>query len=241
MKIYAHRGYSQQAPENTLAAFQAAVEAGADGIELDVTLSADDVPVVIHDDSLERTTDAYGPVNAMTAVELGGLDAGSWFDPAFSSEYVPTLAEVLQVAADLETVNVELKGGSAAPPNLAARTAEVLRAHGDPEQVLVSSFDPRVLWRLKQADPDWPLALLFGQKGAVGAMWRVWAKGLGVRMYHPSERLAERVARVLGDASLLNVWTVNDAERMLELQDLGVHGIITDDPKAAREALSGRA
>ena len=93
--IWAHRGASASAPENTLAAFRAAEAAGAAGIELDVHLSADGVPVVIHDETVDRTTDGHGPVAALTLCRLRQLDAGRWFAPAFAGEALPTLEEIL--------------------------------------------------------------------------------------------------------------------------------------------------
>ena len=120
--VTAHRGFSGTAPENTLAAFRAAIDTGCDMIELDVHLSRDNQVVVIHDDTLERTTSGRGNVADQTYAELKRLDAGSWFDPRFSGERIPTLADVLSLARNRILVNIELKKGkkpalSAAPAN----------------------------------------------------------------------------------------------------------------------------
>lgn len=237
MKIIAHRGYSAAAPENTLASFDAAMGAGADGIELDVTLSADGTPVVIHDDTLDRTTTGSGRVNGTSLEVLRSYDAGAWFDERFAGERIPTLAEVLELARPLELVNLELKGGRSAPAQLVARVHALLHEQGDPDQILVSSFDPRLLWKLRRRDRRWRLALLFGQKGTVSRMWRVWARSIGIDMLHPEQQLVEEVVSITHAAHRVNTWTVNDPARAATLDALGVHGVITDDPVSTREAL----
>ena len=107
--IIAHRGYRQKYPENTLAAFQAAMAAGAQMIELDVMLSRDRRPVVVHDDTLERTTNGTGAVKDFTLEELKKLDAGSWFEPRFADQRLPELSEVLALAGGRTRVNIEIK------------------------------------------------------------------------------------------------------------------------------------
>ena len=107
--IAAHRGFSAQYPENTMASFEAAVQAGAHMIELDVTLSRDEEVVVIHDDTVDRTSDGSGPVRAFTLRELKQLDAGRWFQPRFSGEKIPALKEVLAAFKDRIWINIEIK------------------------------------------------------------------------------------------------------------------------------------
>src|SRR5690554_3028185 len=108
--IFAHRGASYHCPENTMASFMKAARLNADGIELDVQLSSDHIPVVIHDFTLHRTTSGYGNVNKKTVVELKTLDAGSWFSPTYQNETIPTLNEVLKWAKNTKLlVNIELK------------------------------------------------------------------------------------------------------------------------------------
>ena len=110
--VLAHRGYSAKAPENTMAAFELALAVGADGIELDVHMTRDGEIVVIHDDTLDRTTNGKGPVSDQTMAELRELDAGSWFSPEFAGERIPTLKLVLELIKDKDVLlNIEIKTG----------------------------------------------------------------------------------------------------------------------------------
>ena len=152
--LYAHRGASAEAPENTLAAFRRALEVGADGIELDVHLSADGVPVVIHDDTLERTTDGSGPVAAQSRAGLARLDAGAWFAPEFSGEELPTLQATLLLLAGRLRLNLEVKAARAG-----MAVFDLLR-HFPQADAVISSFDYGLLARLRRSAPELPLAVL---------------------------------------------------------------------------------
>lgn len=154
--IFAARGAKRIAPENTLPAFAAALEMGVDGIELDVHLSRDGRLVVIHDETLDATTNGHGPVSALTAAELAALDAGSHFDPAFAPVGVPTLDEVMDLVDDRCVVNIEVKtadplGGAAVEPLL-----DFLRMRQLFDQVIVSSFNPVSLIRLRSLESRAP-------------------------------------------------------------------------------------
>lgn len=222
--IWAHRGASGSAPENTLAAFRAAEEAGADGIELDVHLSREGVPVVIHDDSVDRTTDGRGAVRRLSLRELRSLDAGHWFSPAFAGERIPTLEEVLRWAGERLRLNIEVKSSRAGEAVLAEIEA-FPRA-----RVLLSSFDHELLEHLRLLAPDLPLAFLCDSR-----FWRRplrRATDCGAESFHPR---ADRVCRAMTIACRrcgLEVfpWTVNEMSRLRSLRRLGVDGIFTDDP-----------
>ena len=140
--VFGHRGASAYAPENTLAAFRLALEQGADGVELDVILSADGVPVVIHDDTLDRTTNGHGPVSRLTLGELKRLAAGypARFGAQFSAERIPTLAEVFETCGAQTVINIELKHDRSPGRQLAGRVVELIHAHGRPGRIIVSSF-----------------------------------------------------------------------------------------------------
>lgn len=235
MLVYAHRGFSAQAPENTLASFQAALDAGADGVELDVTLSADGVPVVMHDDTLERTTTGHGLVWRQPLSLLRTLDAGVWFGPGFAGERVPTLEEVLALLPTIE-VNVEIKGGRGAPSGLPAAVHRVLDQHAEPERIIVSSFDPRMLRSLRRLDRRWRIALLFGDRGLLARSWRIWARALDPEFLHPKAEILDTVLET-EDPARINVWTVNEPDAMLQMAKRAVRGIITDDPVLARTTL----
>ncbi|HEX9075950.1 MAG TPA: glycerophosphodiester phosphodiesterase family protein, partial [Anaerolineae bacterium] len=140
--IIAHRGASNWAPENTLAAFQRACALGADGIELDVTLTRDGVPVVIHDDTVDRTTNGKGAVAQMTLEEIRSLDAGSWYSAEFRGEKIPTLAGVLQAVGQCGLVDIELKGTKLKADGLEAAAIRAVESAGMHERVILSSFNP---------------------------------------------------------------------------------------------------
>src|SRR5918998_577244 len=134
-RVFGHRGAMGYAPENTFASFALAVEQGVDAIELDVHLTADDEVVVIHDHHLERTTSGRGLVREHTLAEIRALDAGSRFDARFAGERVPTLAEVLDWARDRCVLDVEIKGGPAPYPDIAAHVVDLIRRHQMAERV----------------------------------------------------------------------------------------------------------
>src|SRR5260221_4410550 len=138
--ILAHRGAGHDAPQNTVAAFQLARKMGADGIELDTSLSRDGVPVVIHDLTLDATTDGSGPVRALDLKALKELDAGSRFSPAFKGERIPTLDEAFEAVGPDLVVNVELKTGSWRSDGLAQAAAATLRRQHAAKRVISSSF-----------------------------------------------------------------------------------------------------
>ncbi len=207
--IWAHRGASAQAPENTLAAFGLALELGADGIELDVHLSRDEVPVVIHDETLERTTDGRGKVADRTWADLRALDAGRWFAPSFAGEPVPSLQQALDLVGMRARINVEIKSAAAGQAVL------TLLERYPRCQVLVSSFDHRVLARMRRAAPHLPLGFLLDSPGGValcGGRWRAGRKASTpvrtwspVLWYRPVSRPASR--------SFPGPWTRRDGSR----------------------------
>ncbi len=229
--VWAHRGASCAAPENTMAAFRAAEALGADGVELDVHLSRDGVPVVIHDTDVKRTTDGRGAVAAMPLSDLKRLDAGSWFDPAFRAEPIPSLGEVLEWARDRVRLNVEIK--------TAACAEAVLRLVADfPEsRVLVSSFDHKLLAQIRQHHSSLPLGfvvenLFWGRALKQAAMCR--AESLHPRRDRVTQTMIEAARRY---GLKIYPWTVNERAAALGLKGLGVDGVFTDDPAAIRQVL----
>jgi glycerophosphoryl diester phosphodiesterase len=215
-----------------LVAFRRALAVGADGIELDVQLSRDGVPVVMHDDTLERTTDGHGPVSGFSAAALGGLDAGAWFAPVFAGEPVPTLDEVLRSCAGRLRLNLEIK-----EPLAGKALLEALHAFPKAD-VVVSSFDLSLLVRLRQAHPGLPLAVLtdgnWHQAVAVAA--KIAACAL-----HPHVELVSRPLMAVCRRRQLPVfpWTVDDPSRARSLVRIGVAGIFTNDPLRMRQLFPG--
>jgi len=222
--IWAHRGASAVAPENTLAAFRAAEAAGADGIELDVHLSRDGVPMVIHDETVDRTTGGRGRVGTLSREQLRQLDAGSWFSPAFAGETIPTLEEVFAWAADRLRLNVEIK---AAEAGLAV--IKLLRGHSR-VRALVSSFDHALLEQLHRQDPALPLGFLVDSPFWRRAVRR--AADCRAESVHPRYDLLSRSLAVAcrREGLAVHCWTVDRPEDGLALRRLGAAGIFTNDP-----------
>ncbi len=215
-RIYGHRGAPAEFPENTLAGFQRAIDLGVHGIELDVHLSKDGVAVVCHDETLDRTTNAKGPISDHTAAELRKVDAGD-------GEYVPTLLEVLEMVGDSLHVDIEVKANAAG----AAVLEDVQKVEG--LRWLVSSFDWDVLRFVREQDAEadlWVLTMgatddaieTYNELNA-GAL-AIWQKAVN-----------EEVAAFLKDQSIpWWPWTVNDPDRAKQMFDWGVIGICTDNP-----------
>ncbi len=227
--IGAHRGASARAPENTLAAFRAALEDGAEMVELDVHLSADGFLPVLHDARTDRTTGLPGAVRDLTMAELHRRDAGRLKGQQWVGEGIPELGEVFELARGRLLVNVEVKGGLAVVPVLAQRVAE----HGMEEQVVVSSFDPQVV-SAASALPQFPLTgLLLEDPGAdpVVAAAEVGAMLLHVEHTYLSAELVDAVHR---SGRGVVAWTVNAPAEMRRLAALGVDAILSDDPRLLR-------
>jgi glycerophosphoryl diester phosphodiesterase len=230
--VIAHRGFSGGAPENTFAAFQRAIELGCDMIELDVHLAKDGRVVVIHDPTLEKTTNGQGNVADYTLKELQQLDAGSKFGPQFAGEKIPELKEVLALAKGKVLVNIEIKGGSLGPHKLEEVTdktlKEVQRA-GMVSQVLFSSFYPAALERIARNHPHASIALLYHQP---------WNDLPEVTKKKPYALLnlrdqfltQEKIARIHRGGMKVNVYTVNSEEEMEKFIRWGIDGIITNFP-----------
>jgi glycerophosphoryl diester phosphodiesterase len=239
--VVAHRGASGVAPENTLAAFRRAVEIGAPAVECDVHLTADGVPIVIHDARVDRTTNGTGDVAALTLAELRRLDAGSWFDPRCAGERLPTLEEALAAAAGRARVFVELKvGGGAALVDRAL--ADLARSGAD---VAVISFGADEVRLVAERRADLPLGFLVSQRvvqeqGVARALRTVAELGAGFISPHESAVDAAFV-RAAHDAGLpVSVWTVDDPQRMRALSNIGVDAITTNRPDVALAELAGR-
>jgi glycerophosphoryl diester phosphodiesterase len=227
IEVIAHRGASGTRPENTLVAFRRAEEVGAHMIELDVQLTRDGEVVVMHDDTLDRTTDGRGAVVAHTLAEIRRLDAGQWFAPAFAGERVPTLADVLH--AIRLPVNVELKAGGGL--GLEARTLAVVQAAGALERVVFSSFDPDALLRMRTLTADAELAVLWTRRGlspALDLVQRVAARGLHLRK---TAVMPTGLAAVRETGLAIRVWTVNEPREFAPLRVAGASGVFTDYPE----------
>ncbi|MFK7697280.1 glycerophosphodiester phosphodiesterase [Paenibacillus sp. HJGM_3] len=235
--IIGHRGAAGMAPENTLGSFRLAVEQGSGAIELDVHFSADGRMIVCHDATIDRTTDRSGAIRELASDQLRAADAGSWYgtERAFAGERLPFLEEVFAAVPPEVAVNVEIK--SSEPAHL--RTfAAYLAAESLFDRVFVSSFHKEILVALKEVEPRVQIGYLYDQ---VDELPSVIAASFGAELYslHPHHRFVN--AAYMAQAKELGLqvypWTVNGAERMQELIDVGVSGIITDFPGRLHELL----
>ena len=235
----AHRGASHEAPANTLAAFLLARELGADGLELDVQLSRDGEVVVIHDYTVDATTDGHGRVRDKTLAELKALDAGAWFDPVFSGQRIPTLREVVDAVGRDLLINVELKTESGKDDGLASAVVRIVEENHLLDRVVISSFNPLALWRVRRLNPWVPVGMLYCE-GLPFFLSRPWLRHL-VRpeALHPEWSLVDdrylRWARKRGYR--VHTWTVDDPARMWQLAQAGVDLIITNRPDLLRQVL----
>jgi glycerophosphoryl diester phosphodiesterase len=234
--IIGHRGYSARYPENTLLAFEAAYDAGADMIELDVTLSRDRQVVVIHDAVLDRTTEGSGPVNAHPLESLKRLDAGGWFHPRFSGQRIPTLAEVLERFRPEGLINVEIKAEAFElhdpEDGIERQVVAMLENYDLMRQVLISSFETRILARLHQRRHP-PLGVLTGRRTPPDVLR--FCRDLEAFSWHPHCRsLAPRMIAAARKARLrVFPYTANAPADIRRLLSLGVDGFFTDDPQKA--------
>ncbi len=237
--IFAHRGASAHAPENTLAAFQMAVEHGAHGIELDAKLCADGHVIVLHDATVNRTTNGKGKAREIPLKHLKLLDAGGWFDSQFAGEQIPTLEEVFKTIGDRLYINVELTNYSSPRDNLVEKVVELVRVYHLEDSVLFSSFSPRNILNARKLAPEIPGALL-ALPGVSGWLARSrWLRKVSPCVVHPyfTEVDTEFMDRQKSWGRRVHVWTVNDINEMKRLKRLRVGGIFTDDPRLACQVL----
>lgn len=234
--VIGHRGAAALAPENTLASIRRAAADGAGMVEVDVKLTAEGRPIVMHDDRLERTTDGIGAVASTTLDALGALDAGSWFDAEFSGITVPTLEELLETVLELGIgLNIEIKP---CPARDAETTEAVLATAGamwpaDRPPPLLSSFSRECLARARDLtrgwSRDWPRALIAdtlpGDWAEARLILDLAAVHLGDHRLDPGT-----IAGIRAGGPAVAVWTVNDPDRARVLLDAGADAIITDDP-----------
>ncbi len=231
--IFAHRGACRAAPENTLAAFRAALDVGADGVELDVHLSSDGVPVVIHNAKVDATTDGTGWVSDLTLAQLKQLDAGSHFDVRFAGERIPTLEEVLVGVGGRLLVNIELKDQDNRAEHLESSVVEVVQRVGMPARVWFSSFKPHALMQARQHAPDIPCALLYGPLGWAG---RLLLPLTPHEALHPHlSMVSEASVRRAHERGLrVAAWTVDRMDLARTFADWGVDVLITNEPETLR-------
>jgi glycerophosphoryl diester phosphodiesterase len=236
--VIAHRGDKVHAPENTLSAFKLAAEKGADAVEFDVKLTADGQVIVLHDQTVDRTTNGTGNVAQLPLAALRDLEAGAWFSERFRSEKIPTLDEVFETVGKRIFMNVELTNYSTPNDALVPKVVELVEKHGLESRVLFSSFLARNLRKARLLLPEVPRGLL-----TLSGLWGFWGRTFGWRGDYAAlnpyltDVSAGLVYRVHAAGKRLNVWTVNAEADLKRMVGLGVDGIITDDPALALRLL----
>jgi glycerophosphoryl diester phosphodiesterase len=238
--IFAHRGSSAYAPENTLAAFELALQQAADALELDAKLTADGEVVIIHDQTLLRTTGQPGIVRECTLAEIQKLDAGSHFDIAFKGERIPTLENLFEKVGDRALYDIELTNYASLTDPLPEKVAALVQRYGLADRVLFSSFNPLALIRVRRRLPRCSIGLL-ARPARLGRWARSWLGTLlGYQALHIAKVDAslEIVTSTHHRNKRLHVYTVNDSVELASLFKMGVDGIFTDDPPLARRILA---
>jgi glycerophosphoryl diester phosphodiesterase len=232
--VVAHRGASVTAPENTMAAFRAAWSAGASWLETDTQPTVDGVPVLIHDELLDRTTTGTGAVREFRALDLAALDAGSWFAPEFSGERVPELSQLLAELPADGRVFLEVKGPHT--PDQVLAVLQVCRASGADDRVLLQSFERDVLAEIRRISAGRPVGLLTTtwDDDPIAA-----CRALGAISYNPHHALLWRQSDPVGAVTDLHaagiavsVWTADDPADWGLLTGIGVDAIMTNAPAA---------
>ncbi|MBJ9988243.1 MULTISPECIES: glycerophosphodiester phosphodiesterase [Paenibacillus] len=235
---FAHRGASAVCPENTMAAFARSLELGATGIETDVQLTRDGRLVLIHDETLSRTTNGSGWVKDHDLEELRKLDAGSWFHPDFADERLPLLEELLELVQDTGTVvNIELKNTKVPYAGLEEKVIDMVRSYNLSERIVISSFNHYSLRLCKQLAPEIRTGILYME-----GLYEPWEYARSVEAdalhaYHFAV-LPEFVAGAKAAGKVYHPWTVNEEKEMQRLIDAGAAGIITDYPDKLAALLS---
>lgn len=245
--IIAHRGASGLAPENTLSAFQKALEIGVDRIEMDLRQTLDGEVVVLHDKTIIRTTNGWGSIRKIPLKKLRRYSAGSWFHHSFSDEKVPTFREVLELVDGKATLLLEVKDGSPYHPEIERRIIELVNEFNAHDWCIVQSFNDRILnnfRKLPELHTDIqklfaafiPVAPFYGGSKFTYKRLRRYefAKEVNINRRYVNPRVVRKVHTM---GKKVNVWTVNEPEALQKFVNWGVDGIITDFPDRLKAIL----
>lgn len=232
-EVQAHRGASALAPENTIAAFRAAAEQGAKWVELDVALLADDTLVVIHDDSVDRTTSGTGNLGAMTWAEASALDAGSWFNAKFAGEQLPTLDQTIAALGELGlSANIEIKQHEhhKSLDLLVSSVQAAIRQRASQTKVMISSFDAECLKAMHRLEPELEMAMLWTMPPQDWAEQLAAIPATTIHMHYKalSIGLLEETSR---RGIKVRAWTCNSPLELVSFWGAGLAGVISDNPK----------
>jgi len=238
--VFAHRGACLFAPENTLVSFETALNHGAPAIEFDVKLSADGEVIILHDQTLDRTTSGQGDVRKYTLADLKKLDAGSKFNPSFRGERIPTLKEVFDSFGSRLLMNIELTNYATPNDPLVYEVAKLVKQYQMEESVLFSSFLPKNLILARKLCPEIPNGLLT-LEGIKGAFFRIpgifWIPREALHPYH-ADVSPQLIKNEHSYGRRVHTWTVNAEEDLRRLFAMGVDAVFTDDPRLALDVLA---
>ena len=238
MQIFAHRGFSSQYPENTMTAFRKALEAGADGIEFDARMTQDGKLIIMHDATVDRTTNGKGKVRDLTYAEIYGMDAGIKKGVVFENEHIPVLEQVFDELGGKLLLNVELCNYEEGDNRmLANQTVELIEKYKLVDSVIVSSFRFNNLVYVKDKNPNISCALI-AKQGLLGAFARnLLNHSVSVDALHPfyTDATPGLIRREQQCGRKVRAWTVNDPKDIRHLYEIGTDAIFTDDPLNARE------
>ncbi len=233
IQIQAHRGASGYAPENTLPAFQMAVDMGADGIECDVYLTKDGEFVICHDTTIDRTSDGTGAICDLTLSEIKAHDFGVKFDEKYRGVTAPTLGEMLDVVKCLNPINLEIKKFREGEDNgeILDQFYNLLKEKDVIANTIVSSFDADILTQLKQRHPDIYTCFLYNRRLNAAA----YAKSFGCSAIHPYHKTLKKISVKSAHARgmKVNCWTANEEDEIRKMIAVGCDGIITNYPDRA--------
>lgn len=242
MKVIAHRGNSWVAPQNTLAAFESAYRDQADAIELDIQMLADGRAAVIHDDTVDATTNGTGPIGDFTAAELAELDAGAWFSPAFTGQRVPIFDDVLDFLSARPEISVLLEVKGVWPREPLARVLEAIGAAGLADRFVVQSFEVETMTLARGLVPDMRREWLIDawRPDVVDVAYDLDVQGVNpngmILLDHP-----DFVDEMHGAGLSVGVWILNEVPHWAAAQTLGVDAIITDRPGMLRGWIAAQA
>ena len=238
-KVISHRGANKQAPQNTIPAFEKSLEIGVDGFETDVHMSADGVPVVCHNYTIDETSDGKGEISSKTLEELRCYDFGSYFHEKFKGTQIPTLDEFLTLCetADIEIMNIELKTPLSGEKGIVEKTISAVKEHGLFDKLLISSFSPELLVECKRIDPKCKTGFLYSPDRKIAFQKMIFgyvdfAKEIKADYLHPHYCfVSKKYVKNLHDNGIgINVWTVDKPDTVNRMLACGVDGIITNVP-----------
>lgn len=247
--VISHRGANFYAPQNTVPAFIKSLEIGVDGIETDVHLTKDGVPVLCHNYTVNATSNNKGNISEYTYNELSSFDFGSYFSPAYAGTKIPTVDEFLTImeTADLNVINIEIKDPKdSSESKIVEKTIDIVKAHGLMDVLLISSFNPDLLVRAKEYAPECKTGLLYSPNKRIA--WVInkdpitYARSIGADALHPHEIFVTQnyVSRVQAAGIMVNPWTVDKPKHIEKLLDYGVDGIITNHPDLVKHLIKVR-